>query len=55
MNKTFKPYRREQQFLLPPSLQEWLPEGHVAYFIIEVRSAAQDARVEVHWTTQPEA
>lgn len=36
MSKTFKPYNREQQFLLPPSLQEWLPEGHLAYFIIEV-------------------
>jgi transposase len=36
MSKTFKPYSREQQFLLPPSLQEWLPEGHLAYFIIEV-------------------
>lgn len=36
MSKTFKPYSREQQFLLPPSLQEWLPEGHLSYFIIEV-------------------
>ena len=36
MSKTFKPYSRAQQYLLPPSLQEWLPEGHLAYFIIEV-------------------
>ena len=36
MSKTFKPYSREQQYLLPPSLQEWLPEGHLAYFVIEV-------------------
>ncbi len=26
----------EQPFLLPPSLQDWLPEGHLARFIAEV-------------------
>jgi len=35
-DKKFKPCNREQMFLLPPSLHEWLPEGHLAYFIIEV-------------------
>ena len=36
MNKRFKPFSRKQAYLLPPSLEEWLPEGHLAYFIIEV-------------------
>ena len=27
---------RSQQFLLPPSLDEWLPQGHLARFIVEV-------------------
>ncbi len=29
----FQPYEPHQQFLLPPSLQDWLQEDHVAYFI----------------------
>lgn len=26
----------DQLFLLPPSLREWLPEGRLAYFILDV-------------------
>jgi transposase len=26
---------REQELLLPPSLCEWLPEGHLAWFVID--------------------
>jgi transposase len=26
----------EQSYLLPPSPMEWLPEGHLAYFVLEV-------------------
>src|SRR5215208_358325 len=26
---------REQVLLLPPSLREWLPEGHLAWFVID--------------------
>jgi transposase len=26
---------REQELLLPPSLREWLPEGHLAWFLID--------------------
>jgi hypothetical protein len=25
---------REQVLLLPPSLREWLPEGHLAWFVL---------------------
>jgi len=32
----FKPYLLDQDFLLPPSLKEWLPTDHLAYFIIDV-------------------
>lgn len=34
--KKFKHYASQQQFLMPPSLQEWLPEGHFAYFISDI-------------------
>jgi transposase len=36
MDKKFKPCNRDQMFLLPPSLHDWLPPNHLAYFIIEV-------------------
>jgi transposase len=35
MGYHFKPCEREQQLLLPPSLDEWLPPGHLARFILE--------------------
>lgn len=36
MSKTFRPYAPRQAFLLPPSPLEWLPEGHLALFILDV-------------------
>jgi hypothetical protein len=33
MAASYLPYEPDQDFLLPPSLSEWLPEGHLAYFI----------------------
>jgi len=36
MAKTYRPYLPEQDFLLPPSLREWLPEGHLAYFVSDL-------------------
>ena len=36
MSKTYLPYDPDQQLLLPQALQEWLPEGHLAYFISDV-------------------
>jgi hypothetical protein len=36
MNKRFRTCALDQPFLLPPSLQDWLPEQHLARFIAEV-------------------
>jgi len=36
INKVFKECNRDQVYLMPPSLNEWLSEGHLAYFIIDV-------------------
>jgi transposase len=33
MPVSYLPYEPDQDFLLPPSLREWLPEGHLVYFI----------------------
>lgn len=32
----FIPVDRQTQYLLPPSVEEWLPENHLARFIVEV-------------------
>jgi transposase len=36
MGQIFKPCERDQLFLLPPNMREWLPEGHLAYFIVDL-------------------
>lgn len=37
MAKTqFKSYDIDQRLLLPPDLREWLPEGHLVYFILDL-------------------
>ena len=33
MPASYQPYEPQQQRLLPDALQDWLPEGHLAYFI----------------------
>ena len=36
MGKTYRTYLPEQDFVLPPSLRDWLPEDHLAYFVSDV-------------------
>ena len=36
MAKRFRPYSLDQDYLLPPSIKDWLPEGHLARFIGDV-------------------
>src|ERR1700684_2548658 len=38
MSKRFRACSLDQQFLLPPSLQDWLPEDHLARFVADVMS-----------------
>jgi transposase len=40
--KTFKPDTPGQLLLLPPALQDWLPEDHLAWFISDVVDHALD-------------
>jgi transposase len=39
MGQNFVACDREQVLLLPPSLREWLPEGHLAWFVIDAVEA----------------
>jgi transposase len=36
VSKQYRPWSPEQSYLLPPSPGEWLPEGHLAYFVLEI-------------------
>jgi transposase len=36
MAQNFMACDREQGFLMPPSVRDWLPEGHLAWFVLEV-------------------
>ena len=34
--RDFLPYDLDQQYLLPPSLKEWLPQDHLVFFVCDV-------------------
>ena len=36
MAKRYRPVPRDQAFLLPPDMREWLPAGHPVWLVIEV-------------------
>ncbi len=35
MSKTYRPWNPNQQWLLPPSVHDWLPEDDLVYFIMD--------------------
>jgi len=35
MSKTYRLWNPNQQYLLPPSVQDWLPENNLVYFILD--------------------
>ena len=41
MPASYLPYQPDQDFLLPYSMREWLPEGHLAYFINDTVDSLQ--------------
>lgn len=42
----FRPIDRKTAYLLPPSVEEWLPEDHLARFIVEVVDGLDASRLE---------
>jgi transposase len=36
VGKSYRPYYPDEELLLPPSLRDWLPEKHLAYFVSDV-------------------
>lgn len=47
MAKGYKLVDREQGFLLPPDMREWLPEGHLAWFVIDAVAALDTSAFHV--------
>ena len=45
MAKTFRPYEPAQSFLLPHSPLDWLPEKHLARFILDVAAGLDLSRI----------
>lgn len=43
--KTFRAYDQHRSFLLPPSLDDWLPPDHVARFVSEIVDGSLDLEV----------
>ena len=34
MSQRYLPCEREQQYLMPASLRDWLPEDHLTWFVV---------------------
>ena len=49
MGKTYRPYLPEQDLLLPPSLRDWLPEGHLAYFVSDLIDELDLSAIESYY------
>src|SRR5215472_456520 len=50
MAKGFRPVDRDQPFLLPPDMRDWLPEGHLAWFVIDVAAMLDVSRFAARQT-----
>ena len=49
MSKSFRTCDLDRPFLLPPSLQDWLPENHLARFIAELVPGLDLAKIYGHY------
>jgi transposase len=52
MAKTFRPYEPNQRLLLPPSLQDWVPDGHLARFVSDVIDTLDLSEIEDAYTEE---
>lgn len=44
--KTYRPFAPDQTYLLPPSPRDWLPAGHLAYFVLDLVQDLDLSRVD---------
>jgi len=45
MAKRYRPVDRDQPFLFPPSMRDWLPEDHPVWLVIRVVEEHMDTSV----------
>jgi len=48
--RLFRLVDRETSYLLPPSVDEWLPEGHLARFVVEITDQLNISAIERQYT-----
>jgi transposase len=44
--KSYRPFAPDQTYLLPPSPRDWLPAGHLAYFVLDLVRELDLSRIE---------
>jgi transposase len=44
--KTYRPWNPRQSYLLPPSPDEWLPDGHLAFFVLDLVTELELSAIE---------
>ena len=49
MGKRFRTCSLDQPFLMPPSLQDWLPENHLARFVADVVQQLDRSEIYDHY------
>jgi transposase len=49
MRKTFRPYSPDQILLLPPSPRDWLPKGHLAFFLVDLLPRLDLSDIYAHY------
>jgi transposase len=53
MSKTFRPWDVDQAWLLPPSVHDFVPEGHLAHFVRQlVRETLDLSEIFAHYTEE---
>ena len=52
VSKIYRPYEPTQPFLLPPSPLEWLPEGHLARFVLDTVGELDLSPIFAHYERQ---
>ena len=52
MAKTCRPYVPEQDLLLPPSLRDWLPKGHLAFFVSDLVEQLDLSAILAPWPSR---
>lgn len=49
MSKRYRPYNPDQQFLLAPSMRDWLPECHLVYFVSDTIDEMDISAIESYY------